>query len=125
MALDPERDSQSALKCENIDDYLEAYEITAAEKARAASQAAAAASGRPSTVTSQVEIVVRCDAFIGLVAAVDYFAIKLNYQAESFDEESFDDESIDSEDLAANPHEDDVRFTGSRPHRRKTNVCLL
>lgn len=127
MALDPERDSKSALKCENIDDYLEAYEITAAEKARAASQAAAAASGRPAAAgaNSQVEIVVRCDAFIGLVAAVDYFAIKLNYQAETFDEESFYDESIDSEDLAANPHEEeDVRFAAASLALETFHLCL-
>lgn len=77
-----------------------------------ASQAAAAASGRASSVTSKhVEVVVRCDAFIALVSEIEYFAVKLNYEPPCFEEEDFViEEGSVSE---AVDDEDDVRTTSA------------
>ena len=46
------------------------------------------------------QVVVRLDAFVDLLAAIDFFAVKLNFHEDVFEEEDFED-SIDSDDLAA------------------------
>jgi hypothetical protein len=76
------------------------------EQARLAAAVAAAAAGQKAAIAPRGadELVVRCDAFIGLVSKIDFFARKLNFTPKP---EILEDDKQEDFDVAATPTQPD------------------